>query len=184
MNIIPLIDLNGRSIAKWVAMEMALSDGAHGDRSILWEHESIPYLQLTSIDVLMEDGARYRLLSQADDGSGFYGLYLGSIDALDTPSTYEAGSIFRTRELSELPVGPVTVAIAQADGPNAILRIEVNVNSHTISCWAAEVYEENDGSFRMVGADESILLQLDGIRPKNNFQRMPFGAAAEKAHEN
>lgn len=158
-------------------MEMALSDGAYGEGSVLWEHESIPYLQLTSIDVLMEDGALYRLLSQADDGSGYYGLFLISIEALDAPSTCEAGSIFRTRELHELPVGPVTVTIAQADGPTAILRIEVNVNSRSISCWAAEVYEENDGSFRIVGSDESILLQLDGIRPNNKFQRTPFSAA-------
>lgn len=168
MHTLPLTELNGRSVVKWVALEMAPTDQAGEDGPVLWVHDSVPYLQLSSIDVLMEDGAAYRLLAHADDGSGYYGLNLVSIPQLDAPSSDDTGSIFRTRELKELPVGPIAVANVQADGPNAILRIELDIHSHRILCWAAEVYEENDGAFRIVEADESILLQVDGIRPRES----------------
>lgn len=164
-----LTDLNGRSIARWVALEMALSEGADGHGPVLWEHESIPYFQLVSIDIQMVDGAKYRMLSQSDDGTGYYGLYLVSIETLDAPTAYEEGSIFRTRELKELPLGLVTAIAAPVDGPDAGLRADIDIGAQTVSCWAAEVYEEGEGTFRIVGGDECILLQLDRARPASNL---------------
>ena len=161
---VPLIELSGRSIVRWAALEMALSDGASEDGSVLWEHESVPYLQLASIDLQLEDGAIYRMLSQSDDGSGYYGLYLIPQESLNAPLALEQGSIFRTRDLNELPVGPATVRVTRAEGPNAIIQIEIAIGSRIVSCRAAEVYERDDGSFRIVDADESILLQIDGAR--------------------
>lgn len=114
---------------------------------MLWEHSSVPYLQLISIDVLLTDGAVYRVSSQADDGSGYYGLFLIGRDAMDTAIRPEVGSIFRTRDLSELPVGVASIAITEGDGSNSVLRVEIAVEGRTISFWAAEVYERDDGYF-------------------------------------
>jgi hypothetical protein len=158
--------LNGHSIARWVGTEMALSGGGWDTGPVLWEHSSVPYLQLISIDVLLTDGSVYRVCSQADDGSSYYGLFLGSVESLDTPSSPEVGSIYRTRELIELPVGVATVAITEIDGPDAVLRVEIVAGGRTISFWAAEVYERDGGFFDVVGCDESILVKVDGARPK------------------
>ncbi|WP_342117545.1 hypothetical protein [Pseudoduganella sp. OTU4001] len=172
-----MLELSGRFITRWVGMEMALSDGVLGEGPVQWEDESIPYLQLVSIDIQLDDDTSYRLLAQLDDGSGHYGLYLIARDKIEEPSACEVGSIFRTRDLNELPVGMASIAIEQADGPNAVLRIEIRIESQSILCWAAEVYEENDGTFRIAERDESILLQIDGVRPNHKFQRTPTGAA-------
>ncbi|MCY0913733.1 hypothetical protein [Massilia antarctica] len=125
----------------------------------------VPYLQFISIDVQLNDGSVYRMLSHYDDGTGCYGLYLLVQDAMDTPSGAESGSIYRTRELSELPIGAATVKITDIDGPNAVLRVDIVVGTHTVSCWAAEVYDRGGGDFAVVDRDESILVQVDGVRP-------------------
>ncbi|MDQ1832544.1 hypothetical protein [Massilia scottii] len=162
--------LHGCSIVRWVGTEMALSEGIAEDGPVLWDHPSVPYLQLISIDVQLNDGAVYRLLSHDDDGTGCDGLYLLVRQAMDTPSCAESGSIFRTRELSELPIGAAIVSVTDMDGPHAVLRVDIVVGTHTVSCWAAEVYERDGGDFAIVDRDESILIQVDGIRPVHKFQ--------------
>lgn len=159
--------LNGQAIVRWVATEMALSDGDPQDTPLVWAHPSVPYLQLISIDVQLADGSVFRMLSNVDDGSGFHGLYLVCQDAIDKPSVPKGGStFFRTRELNELPIGTATVAVTEIDGPHAVLRAEIVVHARTISCWAAEVYERDGGHFDLVAPDESILVQVDGVRPR------------------
>lgn len=151
--------------------------GASRERAIRWlhaleqatapGHSSVPYPQLISIDLQLDDGSVYRMLSQLDDGSGsgYCGLYLDIRDANESPCTFEIGSIYRTRELSEMPVGATTVAVTESDGPAAVVRMEMGVGGATISFWAAEVDERDGGSFEIGGPDESILVQVDGMRP-------------------
>jgi len=158
--------LESKTIARWVGTEMALSDGCLDNGPVRWEHSSVPYLQLISIDVLLTDGSIYRLTSQADDGSGYYGLLLTSRNTMDAAIEPEVGSIFRTRDLSELPVGLASVAITEVEGPNSVLRVEIAVKRRKITFWAAEVSERDDGRFDVVGCDESILVQVDGARPR------------------
>ena len=152
---------------------MALSESPIGEGPVLWEHSSVPYLQLISIDLQMEDGSVYRMLSQLDDGSRsrFFGLYLVIRDAIENPCTSEIGSIYRTRELCELPVGSASVVVTETDGPNAVVRMEMGVGGATISFWAAEVGERDGGCFEILGPDESILVQVDGIRPAKKFTK-------------
>ena len=167
MKPIEVATLNGHSIARWVATEMALSEGPLGEGPILWEHSSVPYLQLISIDLQLEVGSVYRMLSQLDDGngSGYFGLYLVIRNAIERPCAAKPGSIYRTRELSELPVGAATVAVTETLGPHAVVRMQMDVGGATISFWAAEVDERSGGCFEVLGPDESILVQVDRMRP-------------------
>ncbi|NHZ99747.1 hypothetical protein [Massilia sp. CCM 8734] len=164
--------LNDQSIIRWMATEMALSDSSLGEGPILWEHPSVPFLQCTGIDIHLQNGSVYRMLSQLDDGNtgGYIGLYLTVREVIDTPCSFEAGSIYRTRELSELPVGVATVTVTESDGQNTVSRIDIVVGGRTVSCWAAEVDERADGSFNINVGDESILVQVDRLRPAH----LPF----------
>lgn len=159
--------LNNHFIIKWIATEMAICDGILGEGPVVWEDPRIPYLQLTSIDLQLEDGSVYRMLSQLDDGTenGYFGLYLVALDVLAMPYPAGNGSIYRRRELSELPVGLANVVVLENHGPNAVSRIDIIVARQRVSCWAAEVYEREDGAFEIIEPDESILLQLNGERP-------------------
>lgn len=160
-------NLNDHFIIKWIATEMAISDGPLAEGPVVWEDPRIPYLQLTSIDLQLGDGSIYRMLSQCDDGTetGYFGLYLLAQDILATPYPAENGSIYRRRELNELPVGLANVAILETHGPNAVSRIDIIIARQRVSCWAAEVYEREDGAFEIIAPDESILLQVNGKRP-------------------
>lgn len=170
MNLLHITTLHGRSIIKWIATEMALSDRLGGNGAVLWSDLSVPYLQLTSIDIEFDDTSVYRMLSQLGDDSedGFFGLYLLAQKAMNRPDDVDAGSIYRTRELTELPLGAANITDTQADGHNAIVRVDVLIDGRTVSFRAAEVYERSDGSFDIVGPDESILVQVDGVIPFRN----------------
>lgn len=170
--------LDGQHIVRWLGTEMALGEGqqtrvwneAEATWQVeygppVWAHPSIPFLQLTHIDVQLRNGTLARLLSQLDDGSGHCGLYLIEIDALVTFRDEEPGCIFRVRELTELPVGLATVTLVRQDGPHAVVDAHITVNGQQIRLLAAEVHERADGVFDLVERDESLLLQLDGARP-------------------
>lgn len=165
MRSLPFSPLAGHIIVSWVGTEMALSEGPQGEGPIVWEHPSVPYLQLISLDMMLSDGEVYRVLSQSDDGSGCYGLYLERQPAMEASTCPESGSIYRTRVLNELPIGVVTITVRESDGPNAVLCIEVIVDGRRVTLRSGEVYERNEGNFFVAERDESILVQVDGIRP-------------------
>ncbi|TDR47738.1 hypothetical protein DFR29_102398 [Tahibacter aquaticus] len=183
--------LDSQDIVRWFGTEMALSEGQQARiwneaearwqvecGPAVWTHPSVPFLQLTHIEVQLRNGAQARLLSQLDDGSGYYGLYLVEIDKAAEPGNEEPGSIFRTRELAELPVGPATTAILRQNGPNAVIEACIRVGRHEIRLLAAEVYDRATGVFDIVEGDESILLQLDGARPGHLPQQTASSPAA------
>lgn len=184
MTLLHITNLHGRSIIKWIATEMALSDRPGANDAVLWSDLSVPYLQLTSIDIQFDEGSAYRMLSQLGDDSedGFFGLYLLAQEAMDRLSDVDAdaGSIYRTRELTELPLGEANVTGTRADGPNAIVRVDVLIDGRIVSFRAAEVYERSDGSFDIVGPDECILVQVDGAMPvkKTTHQKTSVHATA------
>ncbi len=88
---------------------------------------------------------------------------------METPSCPENGSVFRTRALNELPLGAVTIVAREYDGPNTVLRIEMIVDGCSVTLLSGEVYERNEGNFLVAEGDESILVQVDGIRPTSKL---------------
>ena len=77
---------------------------------------------------------------------------------------FEESSIFRTRDLQELPSGSVNeVHVALRD--NNIASVELLVEDKRVSLLAGEVYEQHDGTFSVLAMDENILVQVDGRRP-------------------
>jgi hypothetical protein len=139
---------------------------------IIWEHDSIPYAQFTHVDLLLTDGRAYRLLSQFEDGTGFHGLYLCELVEIQEPKGPEAFSIYRTRELTELPKGLARVEVLRQDNPNAVIDVVLSIGSATIRLLSAEVHERWGGTFEVCERDETILVQLNGERP-NPLQGLP-----------
>src|SRR5437870_15112 len=72
---LPISTLAGRVVTHWQGTEMALAEGKVAS-DIRWDDPSIPYLQLTNLDLQLTNGQAFRLLSQLDDGTGFHGIYL------------------------------------------------------------------------------------------------------------
>ena len=169
--IIPLSILDGCEIVKWVGDEMALSwvdppESPERVRDQVWAHESVPYLQLSYLDIHLAEGRALRLLSQLEDGSSFHGFFLLNLDRSEADSEPSPEwSIFRTRELDELPLGMAKLSIIRRDGPNALIEIELAIGHDVIRLLAAEVDEQLDGTFRICEPDESILVQLNGAVP-------------------
>lgn len=176
----PLSILDGREIIDWVGCEMALCGGEQSTWTdaggiehmqlspVQWEHRSVPYLQLISVDIRLADGAAFRLLSQLEDGTGFHGLFLVEQKAASTwsaASLPQEDGIFRARRLEELPLGVARVVAVRRDQWNAVVEASIIIADATIRIVAAEVHPTDSGEFAVVEPDESILLQLNGTRP-------------------
>lgn len=169
--LVPLSILDGCEIVKWLGNEMALSwfdppDSPERACDQVWAHESVPYLQMSYLDIHLAEGRALRLLSQLEDGTSFHGFFLNNVDRSE-PDSEESPewSIYRTRELHELPLGLAKLSIVRRDGPNAVIEIELTIGEDIIRLLAAEVDEQLDGTLRICEPDESILVQLNGAFP-------------------
>ncbi len=165
--VLPLEVLEGAEVSKWFGFEKALSwveepEEPYQVTSVVWQHDSVPFLQLGRLDLGLSTGATLSILAQIDSGTGYYGLYLahGYAEADDYSSPTA-----RWRELRELPLGVLRLLQIRRDGPHAILEIALLVGSATVRLLAAEVEEQFDGTLRICEPDESVLVQLNGTRP-------------------
>lgn len=165
MTLAHINSLEGRHIVRWVALEMALSEHCSTQPGVRWYDQRVLYRQFVSVDMEMADGSVCRLLSREDESCGDHDLYLLERDAIELPALPENGSIYRTRELSELPTGMATFRPVERDSQDAIVRAELLIGGHVVLFWSAEVYERDDGCLDIVDRDESILVQLDGQHP-------------------
>lgn len=151
--------LCGRKVLRWPSIEMALLEDSINNEH-LWSHESVPMLQLYVLHIAFDDATAIIGTSQNDTLWGL-SCALGAAEMeLETLPT----SIFRTRVLSELPVGTINdvrVVVSDED----IEAVEIVVEGICVSLLAGEIYEQSDGAFAIEYLDESILVQVGGRRP-------------------
>lgn len=152
--------LDGVSIRRWSGMEMAITENP-----IRWQHPDVPFLQMTDLHMLLGDGRSLRLNAHLDDGSGYHGLYLwpDATSVLDLAGS--AVSIYRFRELCELPLGCARLTQIVRDGPEAVIEVQLQIAEHSVRLLCGETCEQADGRVDIVCPDESILIQLDWQRP-------------------
>jgi hypothetical protein len=161
---VPISSLAGGVVTCWQGTEMALAEGRGADEP-RWEDPGIPFLQLINLDLQLDDGRALRLVSHIDDGSGFHGFQLFELEAWPALAVRaDPTSIYRDRPLPCLPSGEVEIAKCRHDGPNAIVEMRFAVSGAEIRLLAAEV-DEHDGTLRILEPDESVLLQVNGVRP-------------------
>jgi hypothetical protein len=154
--------LEGQTVVQWIGVEMALRESGQ-DGFPHWEDESVPMLQLSRIDLALAGGNSAKIVTyQNDDRWG-----LSRRDEL--PPVFsrrpDETSIFRTRELSELPVGKILGVLVVTDEGEDIAEVQLSIAGHDVRMRAGEVRENNDGTLSIIGMDESILLQVDGQKP-------------------
>ncbi len=147
-------------ILNWVGMEMALSEGSEST-PVIWNHASVPFKQFIRLDLFLDDGSVLSLLSQGDDGSGWFGIYSKNNNAeFLKPASYEMGSIYRTRDVVEFPKGEVSMVNETVDSAGNVLELSLGIGGATVRIVSGEVYEKDDGSYCMTAVDESLLIQL------------------------
>ena len=89
--------LNDHKVIHWTCIEMALRENP-----IEWSNSKIPYLQCMRIDILLDNHDIESLVTyQDDDEWGLHLLHQSTKINYDN----EPNSIFRSRDLMELPKG-------------------------------------------------------------------------------
>lgn len=150
----------GKTVRQWIGLEMALRDNVRGLPE--WENASIPFLQLERIDAMLDEGETARIVTYQNDDQWGIWRHDQFVDLLPHSSEFD---IYRTRELDELPLGEITDVEVKVNDRGDIAAVQILVAGHCLTLRAGEVYEESDGSLKIVWMDESILLDVDGRRP-------------------
>ncbi|MGJ7501331.1 hypothetical protein ACSFBF_13295 [Variovorax sp. ZT5P49] len=172
-----LSELDGHVVVSWAGCEMALSESGAwvldntGQESfrpgeVQWSHPAVPHLQMIEVVISLADRRNFTLLSQHEDGTGVHGLYLISGSHASSRLTTPAAEIYRVRELVELPKGPMQVLELRRDAANSVIELLLRVDSSVIRFLSGEVHEREGNRFEIVEVDESILIQVDGKKPR------------------
>jgi hypothetical protein len=141
---------------------MALREAGE-DNQPNWRDRSIAFLQLSRLDLTLAESPTTSIITYQNDDR--WGLYREDGLPPSRLCTDEADCIFRSRTFDELPRGQIRgVLVSLNEGD--IEEIRLDVEGREIRLWAGEVYEENDGSLRVVTMDESVLVQVDGRHPE------------------
>lgn len=156
--------LCGGDVARWIGIEMAVRE----DPKPQWFDDSVDVLQLGRLDLVISSGAVVPLVTVQDQDSTVVAWGLCRRDDLPPLELepHEPSSIYRTRVLSELPTGRITSVNVVQKSHGVIARVSLDVQGQEVSLRPGEVYEQWDGSLRIVEMDESILVQVDGRRPR------------------
>lgn len=171
-----LSDLDGQVVIKWTGCEMALSESGawvldntgqefFQSGEVRWSHPAVPHLQMIEVVLILDDGRKLSLLSQHEDGTGVHGLFLFSEPHDSLQQAAPDAAIFRTRQLVELPTGPMQVLELRRDAANNVIEMLLRVGSSVVRLLSGEVYEREGNRFEIVEVDESILIQVDGKKP-------------------
>ena len=153
--------LSGKCVTQWHGIEMALREADENGLPV-FRDSSIPFLQLLELNLTFVDNSTASITTyQNDDRFGlcYEGGSLTSRNLWDEPN-----SIYRLSLFDTLPTGQIQdVSVSLNEGD--IEEVKLKIEKQEIRLCAGEVYEEFDGSLRIVIMDESILVQVDGKHP-------------------
>jgi hypothetical protein len=153
--------LVGSTVVGWTAVEMALNESPDPS-ALIWDHSSIPMLQLSCLHAQFSDDTS-RIFSTHDVDE--CGLFL-TVEHHHLTIAEDMSPIFRVRGLPELPCGQILGVHFQRNHRENVVSIDLRFVNCVVNLSSGEIYERNDGSFEVIRADESVLVQVDGKRPQ------------------
>jgi len=162
--------LVGQTVVRWTGIEMALRESGP-DGLPQWEDESVQFLQLDRLDLVLE-GADYVRIVTYQNNDRFGLSCQNELPPMnETPPLPEfnselmEASIFRTREFNAIPTGRIQNVHVVMDDCEDISEVHFWISGHCVVLRAGEFHESNDGTLTLVGMDESILFQVNGRKP-------------------
>lgn len=179
-NIERLEQLQGCVVKRWVAIEGAVRESDCNGRP-QWHDESVPFLQLERLDIHLSTGEVISIITyQNNDRWG-----LCRDDRLDRlkldPST--SNSVFRVRELDELPLDEIFSVEVLVDREGDISDLRLEIGDVRVRLKTGEVYEQYDGTLMISPRDESILVQVNGKMPGKDDERAVLTRGSDEASE-
>lgn len=94
---------------------------------------------------------------------------------MDTLSSLECGSIYRTREIIGFPIGKANVVVTGSDGENADLRIKIEVSGHIVMKLFENINARLDDKYLIKNffnnryREGRFLLALEAVLVKENI---------------
>lgn len=155
--------LRGKTITRWIGIEMALRDTDDGIPE--FRHPTVNYLQLSRLDAELKDEQTARFLTSQNEV--VFGIvrfdHLADIHA----HSDELGTeFFCDRFISELPAGLVKDVKVRLDS-EVIAEVQLYIGADCISMFAGEIYDDHDNKYSVRFLDENVLVQLNGERPEH-----------------
>lgn len=154
--------LQGKTVKRWVGIEMALRETDDGIPE--FRHESARYFQMSRLDAELKDEATVRFVTS--QGKDVFGLirYDDLADVV-VHDDEDWGSFFCARNVHELPTGKIKEVKVLTES-NVISEVRLLIDPDEISLFAGEIYEDFDQKYSVRFLAECVLVQLNGERPE------------------
>ena len=150
--------LRGEVVVGWAGTEMAIRDAGPSGEPQFGESE-IPFLQLRSLYLAFESGGTRVIRLEQTDNSWRHHVHRRGIWRIARRRLRRRG-IYWTRTLTELPTGRIESVNVGTDDEGNIAEMSLLMGNNRIIITSGEVYEELDGSLRVVRPDESVLVHV------------------------
>lgn len=121
--------------------------------SPVFSHPQLNFVQATLLEFFLSDGRVIRIVTSQQDDQ--WNLLVRERVLGDVPPIL-GGSIWRRRELKELPTG----LIQEVDWAPDLERISLKIGDQLVHLKAGEVYEHMDGQVSVFERDQSVLIFL------------------------
>ncbi len=153
-------DLSGVTVSGWRGVEMAVRDGDGPDPQ--FGGADVPCLVFLELLALLDDGTARRVGIDEDDG--VWGLCF-NVDGPDPWHDREDGNGYRSRDVTELPVGAITVVKVRFDAEHDVIaEVVLRIGAHELLLMAGEPEENWSGRLTWRRLDESVLVFTDPAR--------------------
>ena len=144
-------------VVGWRGVEMAVRDGDGAEPR--FGGDGVPCLVFWGLLAILDDGTARRVDTDQDDDA--WGLCF-SVDGPRRWKVREDGSGYRTREVTELPIGEITVLTVRFDtGRLLVAEVLLRIGGHDGLLMAGEPYEGQNGQLVWHRLDESVLVFTD-----------------------
>jgi hypothetical protein len=151
--------LRGHSVARWVGNEMAVREVGPSGSPVFYD-PTVPYLQICPLYLEFAAGGGRDIHTYQNLWPDGWGLCIDTVYGGAPAEFSEPGSSVRTRWLQELPVGLIKDVRVVQDSERDIIEVSLKVAGDYVTLWSGEVYEEADGTLRVVRPDESVLVAV------------------------
>ncbi len=128
-----------------------------------FNHPDCPFIQVQALYFILDNNKTIKFITYQNDLSDcMWGIVVENVSSLkELEYGVNKKSIYRMYESKDFPLGIINKIRVEQSSDGVINEVAITINNGNILLITGEVYEENDGSVKIVRDDESILLFLE-----------------------
>ena len=146
----------GQTIVEVTVEEM----GLYGpDEAPTFSHPALPFIQVGTLELALAGGGLLHIKIFQDNDQ--FALWAEYVESGQRIGSREQSTLYRIRQVDGFPLGEIEAVEGRRDERGDYQEIRITVGGKPVIVKAGEVYEDHDGTLKVLERDESVLIFLD-----------------------